>query len=75
MKTAENGNDSQVCRAENGQFIAFWQGRVVYKFDGTLRYFENEQAARGFLSRREFVRSSIIGGRRNSDNRPAIAVK
>ncbi|HML10413.1 MAG TPA: hypothetical protein VK432_06090 [Stellaceae bacterium] len=75
MKTASSGDATQVCRAENGQFIAFWQGSVVYKFDGTLRYFETEQAARGFLGRREFVRSSIIGRRRDSGSRHSIALK
>jgi hypothetical protein len=53
--------NNQVCRAENGQFIAFWRGNIVNKFDGTLRYFGSEQAAWDFLTRREGVSSSIIG--------------
>ena len=53
--------NSQVCRAENGQFIAFWRGNIVHKFDGALRYFGTEQAAWNFLTRRESISSSIIG--------------
>ena len=52
--------DHQVCEAEDGQFIAFWRGNVVHKFDGALRYFGTEQAAWDFLRRRDCVSSSII---------------
>jgi hypothetical protein len=53
--------ENQVCRAENGQFIALWRGNVVHKFDGALRYFGTEQAAWDFLIRRDCVSSSVIG--------------
>ena len=52
--------DNQVCRAENGKFIAFWRGNIVHKFDGALRYFGTEQAAWEFLTRRECISGSII---------------
>jgi hypothetical protein len=63
--------ENRVYRAEDGRFIAFWRGDVVYKFDGTLRYFENEEAALNFLARRDAVGSSIVGMRRI--NRTEIA--
>lgn len=53
--------DNQVCRAENGQFIAFWRGSIVHKFDGALRYFGTEEAAWSFLRRRDGVSGSVIG--------------
>lgn len=53
--------DNQVCRAENGQFIAFWRGNIVHKFDGALRYFGTEEAAWNFLRRRDGVSGSVIG--------------
>jgi hypothetical protein len=56
--------DNQVCRAENGQFIAFWRGNIVHKFDGALRYFGTEEAAWDFLRRRDDIGNSIIGGSR-----------
>jgi hypothetical protein len=62
---------NQVYQAENGQFIAFWRGSVVHKFDGTLRYFGSEQAARDFLARRESVSSSIIGVSRANGSKAA----
>jgi hypothetical protein len=61
METATDTLNSQVCRAENGQFIAFWRGSVVVKFDGSLRHFASEQAAWNFLERRDLVSSSIVG--------------
>jgi len=75
MKTTPESLENQVCRAENGQFIAFWHGNVVYKFDGSLRHFGSAQAAWDFLARRDFVRSSIIGARRVVASKPSIAVK
>ena len=62
---------NQVYPAENGQFIAFWRGNVVHKFDGTLRYFGSEQAARDFLTRREGISSSIIGVTRTNRSKAA----
>jgi len=70
MKTASGTSDNQVCRAENGRFIAFWRGNVVNKFDGSLRYFMNEQAAWDFLSRRDGIGSSIVGVRRTGAVKP-----
>jgi hypothetical protein len=75
MKAATDGLENQVCRAENGQFIAFWHGNVVYKFDGSLRHFGSAQAAWDFLTRRDFVHSSIVGTRRVGGGRRSIAVK
>jgi hypothetical protein len=67
---------NQVYQAENGQFIAFWRGSVVHKFDGTLRYFGSEQAARDFLTRREGISSSIIGAvRTNGGKAPGSRLK
>jgi hypothetical protein len=40
---------NRVDRAANGKFIAFWQGRVVYMTDGTVRHFTSEVDARAFL--------------------------
>jgi len=60
MDGASNIPDGQVCKAESGQFIAFWRGRVVCKLGGALRYFATEQAAREFLARRDAVGSSMI---------------
>jgi hypothetical protein len=54
---------SQVCKAGSGQFIAFWQGQIVHKLDGGLRYFETEQAAWNFLARRDLVSDSMVGAR------------
>jgi hypothetical protein len=54
---------SQVCEADSGQFIAFWQGQIVHKLDGGLRYFETEQAAWDFLARRDLVGDSMVGAR------------
>jgi hypothetical protein len=53
--------ESQVCLAESGKFIAFWRGKLVHKLDGALRYFESENAAWGFLARRDAVSASIVG--------------
>lgn len=64
MKAPTGTLDNQVCRVENDRFIAFWRGNVVYKFDGTLRYFASEQAAWDFLARRDLVSSSMVGARR-----------
>jgi hypothetical protein len=51
---------SQVCKADSGQFIAFWQGQIVHKLDGGLRYFETEQAAWNFLARRDLVSAAWL---------------
>ncbi len=61
--------DNQVCRAENGQFIAFWRGTIVHKFDGALRYFGTEDAAWDFLKRRDGISSSVIGASRTRGSR------
>jgi hypothetical protein len=61
MKTASDTPASQVCRADGGQFIAFWRGRLVYKLDGSLRYFDTEQSAWSFLQRRDSVSDSMVG--------------
>jgi len=53
--------DNQVCRAENGRFIGFWRGQIVSKYDGGLRYFDSEEAARNFLAHRDAAGSSILG--------------
>jgi len=57
---ATEAGNNQVCRAENGQFIGFWRGNIVAKFDGTLRYFGSEQAAWNFLAHRDATSSSIL---------------
>jgi len=63
MNSASNIPESQVCLAENGQFIAFWRGQLVSKLDGALRYFETQEAAWDFLASRDSVSSSMIGAR------------
>lgn len=61
METIPDTLNNQVCRSDNGQFIAFWRGNIVVKFDRSLRYFVSEQAAWVFLERRDSVSSSIVG--------------
>ena len=58
--------DSRVCKTEGGQFIAFWRGQLVYKLDGSLRYFETDDAARCFLARRDSVSNSMVGKARRA---------
>jgi hypothetical protein len=53
--------DNQVCRTEDGRFVGLWRGKIVHKFDGSLRYFETERAAWDFLARRDCVSSSVVG--------------
>ena len=53
MKGASSAPSSQVFKTENGQVIAFWRGQLVLKLDGTVRYFETEYEAWGFLARRD----------------------
>lgn len=61
MKAPSDAPDSQVCPVDGGRFIAFWRGQLVHKLDGTLRYFETEQAAWSFLARRDSVIGSMLG--------------
>jgi hypothetical protein len=61
MKTISDTQDSQVCEADGGQFIAFWRGQLVHKLDGAVRYFATEQAAWSFLARRDSVSGSMVG--------------
>jgi hypothetical protein len=55
LNDASDIPDNQVYNVASGQFIAFWRGQVVRKLDDTLRYFDTEQAAWGFLARRDSV--------------------
>ena len=71
MDDADGTSDSRIYKAENGKFVAFWRGQIVYKLDGTLRYFETSEAAECFLARRDSVSSSMVvgGGRRATSDR------
>jgi hypothetical protein len=75
MSDPTDNPSSQVCKADSGQFIAFWQGQIVHKLDGGLRYFETEQAAWKFLARRDLVSDSMVGGgarRRVGRDKPTL---
>ena len=75
MKAPTDTSSSQVCKADGGRFIAFWQGELVHKLDGGLRYFETEQAAWSFLARRDSVIDSMVGAgarRRSGRDKPAL---
>ena len=61
MDGASDTRSDQVCKAQNGQYIAFWRGQVVCKLDGALRYFDSQEAAQLFLARRAAVADSMIG--------------
>jgi hypothetical protein len=41
---------SKIHRAPNEKFYALWQGRVLCRPTGALRYFETEHEARAFLT-------------------------
>lgn len=60
MKDANSALSSQVLKTENGQVIAFWRGELVLKLDRGVRYFETEDQAWNFLTRREMFANSPV---------------
>ncbi len=41
---------SQVNQAFNGKFYVLWRGETVYTRSGTVKYFDTEGEARGYLA-------------------------